>query len=640
MKRFMAVVLVLALLVGLLPTLTVTAAPVADLTALAAYYPATTPIFMSLRTDEGYVETLDGLFNILGSRLPEGSIAPAPVASALDQFVTESELGADFETAIRPWLGGFAALGVLSLETQFDDDHSNDDDTPMLIMAAITDRAAAEAFWDAAIAEGIADGSAEIRKTADYTAYLPTGEDDENSGVLITADRLVVAFKAMDVALGEVGASLAEDARFQHAMAALPAPDYHIALYVTAEAVIASQQFNTMSLSEAEIEAVLATGQDSAVAVGLTVLDNLALTIDGALALGPQALAKMAENNLALPPATQIDRNFAAFLPANAQLMIQGTDLAASYAGLIENLGTVAAVEGNAEDMQQGLQFLGFAIKSALNLDLKQDILSWMTGDYAAYLSFDRPFIDGLFDSATSENPPSTIAIETWPFDFGLLVEVTDPAASQKVIAALSDALPRLLTDQEEAQATVSLEEIGAGQAVVVTFAVPPAEDMSLPESFEILIGANDQVFALGTRAAVTAALDPGDGLPANAEFDAAGSLLLENAIQIGYVAPDGVMSFGDLFFGLALTGPQVGDVFENIVTELEAQATLTPEQIEQREQARLEAQQRMMAEARQARAQATTALEAIQNLTYSVAYADDSTLVGRATLTLAPAAR
>ena len=134
MKRLFALSLVAALLIiGIVPS---AGAQTTD--DLAAMFPESTVIYASVRTDDGVIETLDGLFARVVSQVP--GVPPISLRLLLDQGALGVSGGTgDFDTAIRSWLGDEVAFGVLSLDNL-------DDDPPVVAVVQITDQKTAANF--------------------------------------------------------------------------------------------------------------------------------------------------------------------------------------------------------------------------------------------------------------------------------------------------------------------------------------------------------------------------------------------------------------------------------------------------------------------------------------------------------------
>ncbi len=625
MRTATVLLLMVVLLVGALPLPALAAVPVADLMALAAYMPADTALYVGVRTDDAFIGELDGLIGAIINRLPPAaSPGPFSLRAALDAGIGDLMPGGTFQSAVRNWLGDTAALGVVSLDTQFDDDPSNDEDVPVIFAVAVTDRAALEAFI-----ERVAGGRVEVTTAGSYTVFRSTVEGEE--GVIMVGDSvaLMPIFVPVEVMVSGFASTLAEDEAFTGAFQPLPEDAYNVLVYVEGTVIAAAQRRELRGLvGRAQRLNALAGAAPSDVAIGFTTLDGRVLTMDVAVQMDLEA---MAGAGLTLPSTTPVDFAFARHIPAEAQYVIHATDLWSGYQALLQNIRAIAEMQGDDPDeFDSGLNFVMLAIKGALGLDLEEDVLSWMTGDFALFLSGDRAFFDRIYD-----DPVAAMALETLPVDFGFVVEATDPAAARNVFAQLSDTLPALLADAPDVQATVTQEAIGDGNALVLHFPVEEAE-VAL-ESLDILIGVSGDVLAIGTRGAVTAALVPGDGLRRTPGFAAASEYLLPGPTSVWYVSNEGVDVLADLVI-LTMVGPTMGDVFEEILESLESPtpSTPTPEERAERQRQREEQQRRMFATMRGPRAQVLDALSLIENLTISTAVLDDGTSLARATIALA----
>jgi hypothetical protein len=180
--------------------------------------------------------------------------------------------------------------------------------------------------------------------------------------------------------------------------------------------------------------------------------------------------------------------------------------------------------ESPAEQIDAGLAQVQFAVAGLTGLNLEEEILSWMTGNYALAFRL-SPALSDI--SASSEMPSS------FPVDFSLLIEATDPEAAQ----ALVDGLAQSLSFFEEDNFTLTIEEIGSTTAQVIS--VPPSDDMPFPVEF--VFGASEDVFVIGTPRMAEAALDPDEGLAADPSYVEMQSYALENPVNVYYLAGEGL---------------------------------------------------------------------------------------------------
>jgi hypothetical protein len=174
------------------------------------------------------------------------------------------------------------------------------------------------------------------------------------------------------------------------------------------------------------------------------------------------------------------------------------------------------------QEIEEGLAQLEFAVRSVTGLDLQDDILSWMTGNYALTLGF-SPALEDL--------PPSGIP-SAFPVEFGILIEATDPTAAQAVV----DGIAQALTLSSNGEFTLTEETIGDVTAQVITI---PADGLPFP--VEIVFGASNQVFAIGTPRMAEAAFNPGDGLAADPSYVEMQSFALDAPTALYYAAGEGL---------------------------------------------------------------------------------------------------
>ncbi len=121
-------------------------------------------------------------------------------------------------------------------------------------------------------------------------------------------------------------------------------------------------------------------------------------------------------------------------LPNDALAVIYGTDLAAFYRALktqalaLDTMNLSGSAGLNPGQAAAFFTEIESGLKENLELDINEDILSWLGGDFAAYMVF---------------NPRSDLAAASrgqWPFDHVLLVDSSDAPRSTAFIAKLNSA--------------------------------------------------------------------------------------------------------------------------------------------------------------------------------------------------------
>ena len=532
MRKTLALLLIVLLLLGSFPALAVSPT---ELNTLARYFPTDTPMFVSARIDDGYIETLDGLLGRFVNAFPD-NFPPISLTDVLDEFVQDADLGESFAEDVRPWLGDTASLGLIDMSTAA----MNDEDPPVLIAIGITDRDAVVGM----LSEMGADSDdVEVVTEADYTLFQPADDMDEPVAIIVRDDVLLFT-NAGDVlpAGGVYDISLADNSAFMDTLVLLPEPDYNITIYLDTSAFL-----DAAMVADPDMQAMMDTmgplmnviGQQ---VVGFTILDGVSMTMDFAQKLGDTTIFEEMGIPTALPP---LDPAFTARIPAGTALAVQGTDLKTTFesatAGMQMSLEAQAdmmdemGMGDDMADVQEGLDQLGQAFTMFTGLDFEEDVLSWMTGDYAIFLS---PAVGVDFSSMGG-------LMGGFPLTFGLAIEVGDAAAAQNTVDGLTQAvtnLARSAASDEEEPITVSSETIGSTEVTVVTIATP-----DLPWLVELLMGANDEVFALGTRDAVSMILSPDGGLPSDPAYIRAQDFMLPETVQFAWIGFDALLPLADL---------------------------------------------------------------------------------------------
>lgn len=536
MKKLM--VLFAALLVLGAAVVPAAAVPTADLTALADVFPAETSIFFALRTDDGYIDTLDGVLGRVNS------VLPFPMIPALRGLLDDASgaLGGDFNTVFRSWLGDTAAIGV-DIRYVLDADPENDYLAALLAIET-TDSAAAESFWTMVMSE---QGSIEEMYTVEQrdgmTIYRPNTDGPQLDGTIPLAfAEGYMLFGNLDISIG-AETTLAGEAAFADAMGALPNGDYNIGVYLDNSALFEANMAmmtdmgdmmnmgGMMDLFGALIENAGST------ALGFTVIEERSLTIDFAITTDLAAIAETIGIDPALMSATPIDPAFARFIPAGTPVVSHVTNLAGAYTAFIEGLrsGIALGAETSGADADEAMAEIDsaiagieFAVRGATGLDLNDDILSWMTGDLALWVGIAPAVNDAtsLFGALASG----------LPVDFGILIDSSaDPDSAAATVEGLRSALEfaiSQLPEEGSTQIELTNDVIGGSEVVVLTVL-----DRSLPFPIELVIGADANVFVLGTRAAAEAALNPVNGLDADPAFQEALAYALPNTVQVHYLS-------------------------------------------------------------------------------------------------------
>lgn len=530
MKRTVFLLIALLLIGAVLPA---AAQSTPDLTALAAYFPPNTPMYVSFRTDDAMFDQLEAVRAHFNAALPGPLTSDTTVHQMLDEMLAAISSDGTFATAVRPWMGDSAAFGALSIENLM-----GEDEGPMLIAVSITDRAQAQAFFEATVPAG----STNVTTTETYTLITPA-DSARPAAVYINDQVLLLTNKPEVLAVnGLPGPSLAENEQFQSSLAALPEPAYSLFGYVDYHALMQAnmREMQAMQSGSAGMGMSLELmgpmlDAFGGMSMGVTVLNDRSLTADIGLEWNPAALGDLMPE---LPAFAPIDPAFAAHLPAGTQIAMQSTDLSASIQTALANLETMIALE-----MENGagpggaanpLAAIGLGVRGLTGLDLEDDILSWMTGQYAFGFSLD---FQTMLESMSDEALPRAL-------QFAFVVENTDGAGAQALVAGLSEGLTQLTSADRTGSITITEETVGGAPAILIS-----AAGRGMREPFEILIGGNDSVFVIGTPAMARAALAPDGGLDTDAGYQETVASALPSTPALFYGSGDFLNRMVELMF-------------------------------------------------------------------------------------------
>ncbi|MBC8171560.1 MAG: DUF3352 domain-containing protein [Anaerolineae bacterium] len=501
--------------------------------AMAQYFPQETVLFLTMRTDEAIIDDLD---RIITTTLANAPLPPEVPMMTLRQALDMGLQQANLELAdIYAWLGNGLALGLTSVPT----DGSDPDG---YVVLEITDRAALESFI-AAQTQGM---GVEPRTEGAYTVYSSPADDDAGA-VLVGDDLVLVLLPGMAVPEFPLATSLLANSAYQAAVAELPADSYNLAAYVDVREFIPADQLDDLQIFGMSANSV------NPMMVGLTLLDNYSLVMD---------VVQIAGADGGNPAVARLDPGFLKFIPTDASAVIHGTDLTGAFNQLSEVLTTAARQTDTPSPITQieaGLQSLGF--------DLQQDILSWTTGDYALFLRTNiRPIVQDAINGEVSVDGN---------FDAGLLIEATNPEAAKTFAAKLGTLISTVLRGQESLEIKQAELEGVAVTSITVTAPVTPQNTVSLT----VVIGASDDIFFIATQDAAGAILRGEGGLDSAEAYQQASKYLLPNPTAIWYTDGEGFITgvAGTTVGFLALLGPAIGNVFENITDELEAPSSSNP---------------------------------------------------------------
>lgn len=582
-----------------------------EILQLAQYMPASTTVFGAARIDDEHLQIIDTLIERIARRFPNTNVPERPLRSALEQTLKAG--GFDWAKDIRPWLGKHAAIGIGSLASLVMGSRMGGSSPEFVIAVEITDRAQAEAFVDRILSLA-REPQFEKRTQGAFTLYIGT---QSVSGDLLLGDSvLLIATKgSLNAALGR-GDKLSDSKTFSTTLSKLPAPSYNVLAYLDLSSLMSMLRSemgrfggNMLSVQTAMLSAI------GPIAIGGTILEDRTLSLDTVQYLYPEGLAQVGYK---YPYSKPVNPAFVSHFPAGTSALIHQSD----FKGLVDMVISISRLSEAARDSAFDARWERSKeeFKTLTGLDLEADVLSWMTGDYGFFLSY-NPDAPNPLISMSLDEPFSLDA-----FGGGLVIEATDPAkaknVAEKLGAAITANLKGNVPNLEARQETV------AG----VPSTVLSVKDERLSAPFEIVIGANDEVFVIATRAAAEAIFSGAPGLETTEAYKDAVGFFLNAPTQVLYLAPSGFDLIG-LLISVGLVrqaGPMViqPPVVASVGSTPAPTATPDPDAAEKR---RLEMIRSF-----------EEGLKVIKGITSLFAhaaitgnYGDDGSVVGRASITL-----
>lgn len=489
---------------------------------MAQYFTPETLMMVSLRTDEAYFDTLDRLATLTTF---EG-LPSMTVRDTLNQALMDSNAPFMLDD-ILAWAGDRAAVGFTALDAMQPDD--------FVIVAEVESGTAAIDFFRLQLNNAGGPVAVQEGMVNDFFALTSEGMTvAANDDLLIIAGQ--AAAEAHILALGvmaDTGISLATSDAFTSIVGALPASHYNIGFYA---------DFSTMMAEAPPSPVTLST-----MAAGATILDGATLTID--VALPDQGTG-----------APTVDPAFARYLPGDTSSVVILNDLSHLYDSFITVLET-SGTAGVGMQVQQTAASLGF--------NLQEDIFSWATGDYAVLMRTD---LDALLPLVLDDMPDLNQAVGA--LDVGILIATSDAQASRTFI----EKVETLITMVDSGNNLTFAGDTINGVDVTTLDLSAPAPTGGFV-NLSLAWGVTDEVFFFGTSNAVQQITSGMDMLNQRDNYNDALGWMLPDATSIWYTDGDGLItSTGGVTFGvLALLGPAIGNVFENIVDELESGGASAP---------------------------------------------------------------
>ena len=575
LKRISLVLMLLTVLVGIVG---VKAQTEATPQSMAKYLPADADLFFAVRTDEAFLDEITDLINTVVDKVPDA------YTSQLKGFDLRALLQSQVGSMEAIGVGDYAAVSASNIAVLYDQNYTNDGDVVFYGVLALTDATKFEAFF-----ESKAQNMTRTNENG-VTIYKSTG-----ATVFVTSD---AAYLTTQDAL-PTGDMLDSSARFSDTVSNLPEPGYNFVIYAETRTLLQGAMYsngipaqNMMMLSQLGID----VANLGPLALGGTVLDGKSLILDA------YTLSSGAVTSSPAP----IDPSFTELIPAGTSYVIQGTDLKALLNGVIDMIYSVSNMQGSTLPSRKDLntQLMAF-----LGIDLDNDIIGWMGGNYVLMFESDsKPMVESYVNGQSANLNPNP--------RFVLIVEGDGSDKPARVAQALGTLLVAQ-TQNNPSAPKVELSSNADSTSVVI-------EDISLSPEVEVTIEivGNQEGLFIGNKDTIDAILEgTGDALVSSASFIEAQSYILPNASVIAFADGDGwgtVISVGIVVSTITPV------VTQNIIAQLqteEGSPTPTPIPTDNLLQPLMPL--------------IDTAYDLFSSSSVSISYAEDGSQLTRAVLTL-----
>lgn len=520
------------------------AIPTSDLASMASYYPANAVFYVGFRTDQAFIDTLDGVISRV-EQIGDPSANGSNLLEGLDEAAQTltSNPSATFLETFRPLLGNIGAVGTTDAFPLIDEDPTNDDKAGIGVALQITDRAGVTALLQDMISANDANAMFVVESTDTADTIVPSDSNQMPVPYYFYVGNDVLLVGNTDAVLNSVSLTntLAGSEDFNSTISQLPNGDYNIAAYLAigpiARAQITSLEAMTADMPEldaqmAQLDALSGVYDSiNGVAIGFVILEEVHFTMDFYASIDSSAyLEQLGISPDVLAGFTPFDPAFASRLPADAAAVILSSNLGANIDNsLSTNLQMMGDMQGmGAEELEAALNQINFVLRGATGLTL-DEITASLNGQFALGLSINpEALMAGMMGGGES-----TADL----FGFGLVFENVDGGV-QPLYDGIAQAVQQFLPMAEESGITLEALDVQGGSGWTIT--IPPqTTDLSYPLLIQMAV--NDSVFVLGTPDYVTQALSADGGLAADASFQSSLSTSLPGAPAFLYLAPSAV---------------------------------------------------------------------------------------------------
>lgn len=546
--------LMLVLVTGLLAPMAYAVEVDEGPTSMAQYFGADTTFFFAGRIDDAYLSELNSVLNRVLASVPDSANLPLPAELNLRALLEGQLAAAPFTLdELRGFLGDYVAVGISNYGALLTNDIEQ---SGIVIAVALSDSAALVSFLEANVPN----------------LPRPTTEGDAQVYVINNETQLVINSDVLYIvpataSLPDRAATLNSAESFTNAIGALPADAYNIVGYFDYQALfteLGQASPSTMSMMTPEMMGLLPND----LALGLTILDDSVLTID-------MVTDQMIEGVMTTP----ISSDFASNLPADTDLLVWGSDLGSYVNYTLTTLPqSLAAADPSlsVEDINQQIETALQQFEAATNIDLREDVLSWLTSDYALYTSVDLPELIKIVASASGGRFSDTPVL---PVEFGFVAATSDAATTTETVIKVVTLLKAALANAGDEVTVTDLTD-GPLTGVEISITAPVQGD-SGTTSLSFLIGSNEDIFFVGTRGAFDS-VQSGENLSSGDTYTRALSYAVPNQSMFVYADDEGITTFVGSIASLALLASSPNQMFSNITDTMQnpqtLQATPTPD--------------------------------------------------------------
>ncbi|MDX2077000.1 MAG: hypothetical protein SFZ02_11250, partial [bacterium] len=243
---------------------------------------------------------------------------------------------------------------------------------------------------------------------------------------------------------------------------------------------------------------------------------------------------------------------------------------------------------------------------SLIGLNLQTDILEWLTGDYAIYVSADVNRLVNIIGNPTPSEMVSDFGIEA-----GILIKATNADKARNLVERLNGLIG---LGGSQLGLIVNREQIGGANAIVIDLS-----NQGVPMKF--VIGANNDVLVIGTYNSAKNALEGNGRLNGFGRYQDARAYMLPNSTTLAYLDREVLQ----ISIGLVVLGPAIQNVFNNILEEMGSGSRSTP------------ATPLSQSEIQRFQDMGNRIFSLVNSSTVTTAVSSDGTFTARMTVTLAP---